>query len=86
MIDHTTTHHHIGFSIANEALHQIEMLALRHNNCGVNVGAHTLAGKVLAIIRQSREGFMAVVEGGEICGQGSDDPADVAANKTAEGV
>jgi len=83
MID-PTTHHHIGFSIANEAIHQIEMLALRHNNCGVNVGAHTLASKVLAIIRQSREGFMAVVEGGG-CGQGDDDPADVAANKTAEG-
>lgn len=83
MIDHTTTHHHIGFSIANEALHQIEMLALRHNNCGVNVGAHTLAGKVLAIIRQSREGFMAVVEGDG--SQGSDDPADVAANRAAEG-
>lgn len=71
------THHHhtIGFDIANEALHQIELLALRHNNCGSNPGARALAGKVLAIIRQSREGFMAVV----------DDPADAAANKTANG-
>lgn len=73
----TPDHHTIGFDIANEALHQIEMLALRHNNCGVNVGAHQLAAKVLAIIRQSREGFMAVVEG--------EDLMDAAANKTAEG-
>lgn len=70
-------HHTLGFDIANEAIHQIETLALRHNNPSVNVGAHALAAKVLAIIRQSREGFMAVVEG--------EDLADVAANKTAEG-
>lgn len=66
-IETTTNHNHIhtiGPDIANEALHQIETLALRHNNPSVNVGAHALAAKVLAIIRQSREGFMAVVGSG----------------------
>ena len=32
------------------ALHQVEQLARRYRNCGVNVGAHQLASDILAIV------------------------------------